>query len=119
MAQVEISGGDATLVLPIRNISIGGVYVALDETVRQTFGIGQRVSVYLDAEPSDKAVTDVSTDDTLISENALNVTLSGTIVRIDDGGIAVKWEPTEMLVAERFVRVFDALRQQRSLTGAA
>lgn len=102
-AQVEISGKEATLILPVHNISVGGIYVALDggESASDAaeFAPDEAVTVFLDA--------GVGNDG-----RPLHVTLDARIVRIDRGaspGVALRWTSTDPEATARFEQVLEFL----------
>lgn len=105
LAQVEIRGDDTALVMSVRNISAGGLYVDLDSPDPGTLGPalapGQRATVFLDASDGD--------------DESLSVTREAEILRIDSrgpggsGGMAMRWQPASAEVAARFARVLEAL----------
>jgi hypothetical protein len=106
LAQVEIRGGTDTLVVPVRNISVGGLYVDLEEhepgALGPSLAAGQRATVFLDA-------SDLEED--------LVVTREADILRIDRpergrGGMAMRWVEVEPDVARHFERVLDVLRRR-------
>lgn len=107
LAQVEISDTEeATLVVPVRDISAGGISVGLDgdgatgDTIH--LAPGERVTVFLDA--------GVESDG-----RPLHVTVDAEVVRIHDGdkpAAAFRWVFADAGVAERFERVLDYLRKR-------
>lgn len=107
LAQVEISDTEeATLIVPVRDISAGGISVGLDgdSTSGDTIHLapGERVTVFLDV--------GVEKDG-----RPLHVTLDAEVVRIVDGdkpGAAFRWVFADATVAERFEQVLDYLRKR-------
>lgn len=106
LAQVEIRGGENTLVVPVRNISVGGLYVDLDDhdpnTLGSSIAAGQRATIFLDASDGN--------EDLVISRDA-------DILRIDRpevgrGGMAMRWAEIAPEEAERFTRVLTAMRRR-------
>lgn len=114
LAQVEIRGDETTLVMPVRNISVGGLYVDLDSPDPGTLGPelapGQRATVFLDASDG--------------GGDTLSVTREAEILRIDSGGpggsggMALRWVPVDADVAERFARVLEVLLERGGTSGA-
>ena len=107
LAQVEISGNEATLVLPVRDISAGGISVGLDDDGSVDFRLGDRVAVFLDA--------GVESDG-----RPLHVTVDAEVVRLPrgDGGrdarptVAFRWVFADPAVSERFALVLDYMRKR-------
>lgn len=106
LAQVEIRGGENTLVVPVRNISVGGLYVDLEDhepgTLGPSLAAGQRATVFLDASDLE--------EDLVVSRDA-------DILRIDRpevgrGGMAMRWTEIEPEAARHFERVLDVLRRR-------
>jgi hypothetical protein len=106
LAQVEIRGGEDTLVVPVRNISVGGLYVDLEEpepgALGSSLAAGQRATIFLDA-------SDLEED--------LVVTRDADILRIDRpeigrGGMAMRWTEVEPEVARHFEHVLEVLRRR-------
>jgi hypothetical protein len=109
LAQVEIRGGENTLVVPVRNISVGGLYVDLDDhdpaVLGASLAAGQRATIFFDASDGD--------DELVVSREA-------DILRIDRpevgrGGMAMRWTAVEPEVAEHFARVLEVLRRRAGL----
>lgn len=109
LAQVEIRGGDSTLVVPVRNISAGGLYVDLDshdpEGLGPTLAPGQRATIFLDASEGG-------------DDPDLAVSRDAEILRIDKkgpggrGGMALRWTLAEVEVIERLALLLEVLRQR-------
>ena len=109
-AQVEISGKEATLILPVNNISAGGISVALDKGDSSSgaaeeaaeFSPDEAVTVFLDA--------GVGSDG-----RALHVTMEARIVRINRGanpGVALCWTNNDAEATARFEQVLEFLRKR-------
>lgn len=104
LAQVEISGNEATLVLPVRDISAGGISVGLDEGGSIDFNLGDRVAVFLDAGVESNG-------------RPLHVTVDAEVVRIPGGrearpAVAFRWIFADPAVSERFAAVLDYMRKR-------
>jgi hypothetical protein len=101
LAQVEIRGGESTLVVPVRNLSVGGLYVDLESHDPAGFGPGQRATVFLDASEGG-------------NDPELVVSREAEILRIDHrgAGMALRWTLAEVEVIERLARILEVLRQR-------
>jgi hypothetical protein len=109
LAQVEIRGGDSTLVLPVRNISAGGLYIDLEshdpDGLGPALGPGQRATIFLDASEGG-------------NDPELAVTRDAEILRIDKAGpggragMALRWTLAEVEVIERLACILEVLRQR-------
>ena len=76
MASVEVHQGRETLVLPAKNLSLGGIYVAHD---------GNDLSHFEDGSPVDILVFDVS------DETRPPIRGQAQVVRHDGEGMALRW----------------------------
>jgi hypothetical protein len=76
MASVELHQGDETLILPAKNLSLGGIYVGADghDLSRYPIGTGMELLVF--------DVTD---------ETRPSVRGAAEVVRHDEGGMAMRW----------------------------
>lgn len=109
LAQVEIRGGESTLVVPVRNISAGGLYVDLESHEPAGLGPaltpGQRATIFLDASEGG-------------DDPELTVTRDAEILRIDKTGpgghpgMALRWTLAEVEVIERLACILEVLRQR-------
>jgi hypothetical protein len=118
LAQVEIRGGESTLVVPVRNISAGGLYVDLESHDPGGLGpalvAGQRATIFLDASEGG-------------DDPDLAVSREAEILRIDHAGhadarapggaggragMALRWTLAEVEVIERLARILEVLRQR-------
>lgn len=85
LASVEVIAARETLLLPARNISLGGVYLAADGHDLAAFGDGTEVEVQVfDA----------------LDEGSRAVRLTAKVVRHDEGGMALMWAGDEAATAE-------------------
>jgi hypothetical protein len=87
-ASVELRVGDETLILPARNVSQGGIFLASDGNDLTSLEAGSAVEVYL------FDVTD---------ESRPSVRGVATVVRTTGEGVALAWKLDEKL--ERALRV--------------
>jgi hypothetical protein len=80
LASVEVHQGEDTLILPARNLSLGGIYIGSDGNDLSRFRVGNRVELLL-----------------FDATNESNPPIRGAarVVRHDDAGIALTWEPDE------------------------
>jgi hypothetical protein len=125
LAQVEIRGGESTLVVPVRNISAGGLYIDLESHDPRGLGPelapGQRATIFLDASEGG-------------NDPDMAVSREAEILRIDEGdgegegrgdgrgderaaaggraGMALRWTLAEVEVIERLSRILEVLRQR-------
>ena len=109
LAQVEIRGGESTLVVPVRNISAGGLYVDLESHdpggLGPALAPGQRATIFLDASEGG-------------NDPELAVTRDAEILRIDKAGpggragMALRWTLAEVEVIERLTCILEVLRQR-------
>lgn len=77
LASVELHWGDETLILPARNLSLGGIYLGADGHALDTFAIGSELEVLVfDA----------------VDEARPQVRASAEVVRLDQDGMALKWK---------------------------
>jgi hypothetical protein len=76
MASVEVHKGDETLILPARNLSLGGIYLANDGNDLTPFKVGTSVEILVF---------------NAADETHPPVKAGASVVRHDMGGIALKW----------------------------
>ncbi len=110
LAQVEIRGGENTLVVPVRNISVGGLYVDLDD---HDLGTPRVLARQRASAPPSSSMPVTATTSSSWSRDA-------DILRIDRpevgrGGMAMRWTAVEPEVAEHFARVLEVLRRRGGL----
>ncbi|MCU1282300.1 MAG: hypothetical protein JWM53_5846, partial [bacterium] len=94
-ASVELHAEDETILLPARNISLGGVYLASDGHDLRMFEIGMEVEV---------VVFDA------LDESRKPVTLVGEIVRHDGDGLALMWADSDPEIALSLANLLDRLQ---------
>ena len=93
-ASVEVHADDVTLVLPARNISLGGIYLAADGND-------------LDALPVDEEVEIMVFD--ALDEGETAVRAMAKIVRRDREGVALTWATTDPIVARKLAGLLERL----------
>lgn len=90
--------------LPVRNISAGGIYLALGLAQRAGVEVGDNVSVYFDAGPDDDG-------------NPIDIHMEAEVVRIDhrtleqDAGIALMWTSIDPEMVRRLAELLDHLQR--------
>jgi hypothetical protein len=94
-ASVELHKGAETLILPARNISLGGVYLARDGNNLRQFAAGEVVEVML-FDASD--------------ESRPPVRATAQIVRHDPNGMALTWNTVDPEVAKKLILLLEQLR---------
>jgi|GEM_PF-5890357 len=91
-------------ILPVRNISAGGIYLGLDLSQRAGVEVGDNVSVYFDAGPDDYG-------------NPLDIHMEAEVVRIDHrtlehgAGIALMWTSVDPEMVRRLAELLDHLQR--------
>jgi cytosine/adenosine deaminase-related metal-dependent hydrolase len=96
-ATVELHAGDETLVLPARNISLGGAYLAADGHDLGRLEIGMELEVLVfDA----------------LDETRAPVRLYGEVVRLDGHGVALMWADSDPEVAHNVAALLHRLQPQ-------
>jgi hypothetical protein len=94
-ATVELHAGAETLVLPARNISLGGVYLTADGHDLGILGIGMEIEVLVfDA----------------LDESRRPVRLVGEVVRVETEGVALMWADSDPDVARNVARLLHRLQ---------
>jgi PilZ domain len=94
-ASVELHAGAETLVLPARNISLGGLYLSSDGHDLAILEIGMELEVLVfDA----------------LDEKRRPVRLVGEVVRIDEHGVALMWADSDPEVARNVARLLHRLQ---------
>jgi hypothetical protein len=94
-ASVELHAADEAIVLPARNISLGGVYLSADGHDLAAFEVGLELEVLVfDA----------------LNEKRKPVRLVGEIVRHDGDGIALMWADSDPDVAIKLAKLLDQLQ---------
>lgn len=100
-ATVELHGARETLVLPARNISLGGLYLSADGHDLGVLEVGLELEV---------VVFDA------LDEERHPVRLLGEVVRLDEHGVALMWADSDPEVARN---VAFLLRRLHPESGAA
>lgn len=96
-ASVELHAGAESLILPARNISLGGVYLAADGHDLSGFELGTETEVLVfDA----------------LNEKKRPVKLTGQVVRQDDAGMALMWTATDSDAALALAKLLDAMKSK-------
>ncbi len=96
MASVELHQGEETLILPAKNLSLGGIYVGADGNDLSRFPIGTGMDIL---------VFDV-TDETRPAVRG-----GAEVVRHDEGGMAMRWNESDEIV-DAVRTLLQALRRQ-------
>jgi hypothetical protein len=93
-ASVELHADSETMILPARNISLGGVYLTADGHDLSGFAIGVELSVLV--------------FDGLESERSLRI--SARVVRHDSAGMALMWSADHPAVALELAKLLEGLQ---------
>ncbi len=94
-ASVELHAGTETLLLPARNISLGGVYLSADGHDLAILEVGMELEVLVfDA----------------LDEKRRPVRLYGEVVRLDEHGVALMWADSDPEVARNVARLLHRLQ---------
>jgi hypothetical protein len=94
-ASVELHAAAETLVLPARNISLGGLYLSADGHDLGALEVGMEIEVLVfDA----------------LDESRGPVRLVGEVVRLDDQGVALMWADSDPEVARNIARLLRRLQ---------
>jgi hypothetical protein len=97
MASVEVHSGAETVILPARNISLGGVYLARDGHDLSGFGLGAELQLLVfDA----------------LDERHEPVRLAGQVVRHDALGMALMWAYSDPETPNKLGRLLEALHSK-------
>jgi len=84
-ASVEVHGSTETVILPARNISLGGVYLTADGHDLSVFPVGAQLEVLVfDA----------------LDDRQEPVRLAGQVVRHDAVGMALSWDESDSAVRD-------------------
>ena len=94
-ASVELHAAEETMLLPARNISLGGVYLTSDGHDLAMFEVGMEVEV---------VVFDA------LNESRKSVRLVGEIVRHDGDGLALMWADSDPDVALSLAKLLNRLQ---------
>jgi hypothetical protein len=94
-ASVELKAASETMILPARNISLGGVYLAADGHDLSGIAVGSRI--------------DVQVFDAL-DEGKQPVRLDARVVRCDERGMALQWLSVDALEASELSKLMDSLK---------
>jgi hypothetical protein len=100
-ASVELKAESETMILPARNISLGGVYLGADGHDLNGIALGARL--------------DVQVFDAL-DESKRPVRLEAQVVRVDDKGMALRWLSIDALEAAELSKLLDTLKPQHEKT---
>ena len=101
MASVELHHGAEMLVLPARNISLGGVYLAADGHDLGMLDLGMEIEV---------VVFDA------LDESRRPVRLVGEVVRVEDHGVALMCADSDPDVARNVARLLHRLQPSSEQT---
>jgi hypothetical protein len=94
-ASVELHADEETLVLPARNISLGGVYLSADGHDLGALEVGMEIEVLVfDA----------------LDESRRPVRLVGEVVRLEEHGVALMWADSDPDVARNVARLLHRLQ---------
>jgi hypothetical protein len=94
-ASVELHAAAETLVLPARNISLGGVYLSADGHDLAILEVGMELEVLVfDA----------------LDERRRPVRLYGEVVRLDEHGVALMWADSDPEIARTVARLLHRLQ---------
>ena len=94
-ASVELHAAEETLVLPARNISLGGVYLAADGHDLGALEVGMEIEVLVfDA----------------LDESRRPVRLVGEVVRLEEHGVVLMWADSDPDVARNVARLLHRLQ---------
>jgi hypothetical protein len=102
-ARVTLRRSDQASVLNVRNISAGGILLALAPGQMPTVALGEEVTVYFDVGPDSYG-------------DPLDLEVDAEVVRIDLGGpgrpagIAMMWTATDPAVPQQLALVLEHLR---------
>jgi hypothetical protein len=94
-ASVEVHGAGETVILPARNISLGGVYLTADGHDLGTFAVGLELEVLVFDALDDKHEP---------------VRLAGQVVRHDEMGIALSWADADPDTAQKLDKLLSSLQ---------
>jgi hypothetical protein len=98
-ASVEVHAASETMLLPARNISLGGVYLTSDGHDLSMLELGMELEV---------VVFDA------LNERRKPVRLVGEIVRHDGDGLALMWADSDPDVALALAKLLDRLQPKES-----
>jgi PilZ domain len=93
-ASVELHRAQETLVLPARNISLGGLYLAADGNDLSSLAVGEVVQIML---------FDVA------DEGQPTVRADATIIRKDKEGLGLTWASTDPVIARKLATLLERL----------
>ena len=94
-ASVELHGHGETLILPARNISLGGVQLATDGHDLSGFAVGAEL---------DLLVFDA------LNEKKKPARLRAQVVRHDEAGMALMWSSTDSDAATKLAALLDTMQ---------
>lgn len=103
-AQVSLRRHDDVTVLPVRNISAGGIYLALGIAQIPGVALGDAVSVHFDAGVDEHG-------------EAMSIDMDAEVVRVDmrrldrEAGIALMWTSIDPLMVQRLAQVLAYLQK--------
>ncbi len=97
-ATVELRRGEETLVLPARNISLGGLYLEADGNDLSQIAPGEIVEIMLfDA----------------IDEGRVEVRADAQVLRHQPDGIALTWASTDPIIARKLAALLERLNSDQ------
>ena len=99
---MELHAADETMLLPARNISLGGVYLTSDGHDLSMLEVGMELEV---------VVFDA------LNEKRKSVKLVGEIVRHDGDGLALMWADSDPEVALELAKLLDRLQPKENDKG--
>lgn len=103
-ASVELHAAEETLVLPARNISLGGLYLSADGHDLGALELGMEIEVLIfDA----------------LDERRRPMQLVGEVVRVDEHGVALMWADSDPEVARKVARLLHRLQLQKDEPAAS
>ena len=94
---VEVRHGHTTLVLPARNISLGGIYLAADGKRLNRLRVGETVEV---------TVFD------LLDEAKHMIRTTARVVRNEGQGIGLSWSTTDPVLSAQVTSILDRLSRR-------
>jgi hypothetical protein len=102
-ASVELHSAKESMILPARNISLGGVYLSADGHDLGGFPVGAEIDVMVfDA----------------LDEAHRPVRLRAAVMRHDDDGMALMWTSSESNAALELARLLDSMQMMEKTTSS-
>jgi hypothetical protein len=105
LAQVQIRAGGDVLLMPVGNISAGGVLLKVEKGNEVALNVGDKVSIYLDLEPEKRGAR-------------LAVDVAAEVVRVNsssgkpDHGIAFMWATQDANLMEKLSQILAAMTKK-------